>query len=160
MLRVRLLSISMLLGIGFLLIVSLVVSAALAAVSKWGSPWLGASAAELINVLDLTITYIFMTALFAGIYKWMPRVKVAWRDVLLGAAITALLFTVGKSLIGLFIGRSGVASTFGAAASLAVLMAWVYYSALIFLFGAEFSSVYAHRCGSLRERQIPARTPA
>ncbi|MEO8123441.1 MAG: YhjD/YihY/BrkB family envelope integrity protein, partial [Burkholderiales bacterium] len=98
---------------------------------------------------------LFVTVLFAMLYKWLPHVHLAWRDVWIGAAATAVLFTVGKWLIGFYIGRSGISSVFGAAASLVVLMLWVYYSAQIFLFGAEITSVYAHRHGSLRDEQAP-----
>ncbi len=149
-LRVRLLSIGMVLGIGFLLIVSLVASAALSALSKWAAPWVGSDVLMLAGALDLLISYGFVVALFAMIYKWLPRVNVAWRDVWLGAAATAALFTLGKWLIGLYIGRTGVASAFGAAGSVVVLMVWIYFSAQIFLYGAEVTSIYAHRQGSLR----------
>lgn len=148
--RVRLLSTTMVLGIGFLLMVSLVLSAAMAAVGKWWAPWLG-ELAVVADVINFGLSYLFVTTVFAMIYKWMPRVPVAWRDVWLGAAITSLLFTVGKELIGQYIGRSGVASVFGAAASIVVLLLWVYYSAQVFLLGAEFTSVYAHRHGSLKD---------
>ena len=94
------------------------------------------------------------------IYKWMPRQHVAWSDVAVGALITALLFTVGKTLIGLYIGRSGVASPFGAAASLVVLLLWVYYSAQVFLLGAELTWVYAQRHGSLRAKPAQAAVTA
>jgi membrane protein len=154
LLHTRLLSLGMVLGIGFLLIVSLVVSAALAALGKWWAPWF-AEMAAVANLVDGTLSFVLMTAIFAMIYKWMPRVKVAWRDVLVGAALTALLFTVGKLLIGLYIGRSGVASPFGAAASLVVLLLWVYYSAQIFLLGTEFTWLYAHRHGSLKGQALP-----
>ena len=96
-----------------------------------------------------------ITVLFALIYKIMPRVKVAWRDVWIGAAVTSLLFTAGKLLIGLYIGRSGVATAFGAAGSLVVLLLWVYYSAQIFLLGAEFTWVYAHELGSKKDNVQP-----
>jgi membrane protein len=147
----RLLSLGLVLGIGFLLLVSLLVSAALAALGRWlagsaqGALTLGLQAAHEV------FSYVIITALFVMIYKWMPRVRVAWRDVWVGAAITALLFVAGKGLIGLYIGRSGIASPFGAAGSLVVLLLWVYWSAQIFLLGAEFTSVYAHRHGSLRD---------
>ncbi len=154
LLRARLLSLGLVLGIGFLLIVSLIASAALAALSKWWGPWFGELAA-IARVLELALSFGFITAVFAMIYKWMPRVKVAWRDVWIGAALTALLFTLGKTLIGLYIGRSGVASPFGAAASLVVLLLWVYYSAQIFLLGAEFTWVYARRYGSLKGFDAP-----
>lgn len=152
--RARLLSLSMVLGIGFLLMVSLIFSAALAALGKWWGPWFGEW--ELIaNGVDIGVSLLLVTVMFAAIYKWMPRVKVAWPDVWVGAAITAVLFTVGKALIGLYIGRSGIASAFGAAASLVVLLLWVYYSAQVFLLGVEITWVYAHRHGSMRER-VPA----
>jgi membrane protein len=147
--RGRLLSLGMVLGIGFLLIVSLIASAALAALGKFWGPWLG-ELMWLANALDIALSFAFVTTVFAMIYKWMPRVKVAWQDVWVGAAITALLFTIGKWLIGQYIGRSGVATAFGAAASLVVLLLWVYYSAQIFLLGAEFTWVFAHRHGSLQ----------
>ncbi|MDP3252424.1 MAG: YihY/virulence factor BrkB family protein [Hydrogenophaga sp.] len=145
--RSRLLSVGIVLGIVFLLMVSLVASAALAALGKWWAPWFGEMALA-ANLVDWTLSFALMTSMFAMIYKWVPSVRVAWPDVLIGAALTAFLFTVGKFLIGLYIGRSGVASPFGAAASLVVLLMWVYYSAQIFLLGAEFTWIYAHRYGS------------
>ncbi len=147
--RVRLLSFSMVMGIGFLLMVSLVASAALAAVGKWWSPLFGGWA-TLAQAVNFVFSFAMVTVIFAMIYKLMPRVSVQWRDVWIGAGVTALLFTVGKHLIGLYIGKSSVASGYGAAGSLVVLLVWVYYSAQIFLLGAEFTWVYAHRYGSLR----------
>jgi membrane protein len=147
----RLLSAGIVLGVGFLLMVSLVASAALAALSKWWAPWFG-ELALVANLVDWALSFSMVMALFAMIYKWLPRAKVAWSDVLIGAALTALLFTAGKFLIGLYIGRSGIASPFGAAASLVVLLLWVYYSAQIFLLGAEFTWIYAHRHGSRKPR--------
>lgn len=154
LLRSRLLSMSMVLGIGFLLIVSLVVSAALAGFSKWWSPRL-ADWFPLAWGLDMLVNFGLLTSLFAMIYRWMPKVRIAWRDVWTGAALTALLFALGKSLIGLYIGRSAASSAFGAGASLVVLLLWVYYSAQIFLLGAELTWVYAHRHGSLRAAAAP-----
>ncbi|WP_332739323.1 YihY/virulence factor BrkB family protein [Hydrogenophaga sp.] len=142
--RVRLLSLGLVLGIGFLLLVSLVLSASLAALGKWWAPWFG-ELALMADMVNFAVTLAFITAVFAMIYKWMPRTPVAWRHVWFGALITALLFTVGKTLIGLYIGRSGVASVFGAASSLVVLLLWVYYSAQVFLLGAEFTWVFAQR---------------
>jgi membrane protein len=142
--RVRLLSLGMVLGIGFLLLVSLVLSALMAALGKWWAPWFG-EFALVADAVNFVVTLTFITAVFAMIYKWMPRTAVAWRDVWIGALITALLFTVGKTLIGLYIGRSAVASVFGAASSLVVLLLWVYYSAQVFLLGAEFTWVFAQR---------------
>ncbi|MEO8154745.1 MAG: YihY/virulence factor BrkB family protein [Rhizobacter sp.] len=154
LLRTRLLSFGMILGIGFLLMVSLVVSAALAALGRWWAPMFGGWAvmAQVGNVL---LSFALITVIFALIYKTMPRASVHWKDVWIGASVTALLFTIGKSLIGLYIGRSGVTSAFGAAGSLAVLLLWVYYSAQIFLLGAEFTWVYAHSFGSRRGEVRP-----
>ncbi len=150
MLRVRLLSFSMIMGIGFLLMVSLVASAALAALGKWWSPMFGAweSTAQVVNFV---FSFAMVTVIFAMIYKIMPRARVQWRDVWVGAAVTALLFTVGKHLIGLYIGKSSVASGYGAAGSLVVVLVWVYYSAQIFLLGAEFTWVYARTYGSMKD---------
>ncbi|HET7793518.1 MAG TPA: YihY/virulence factor BrkB family protein [Rhizobacter sp.] len=147
LLRARVLSFGMILGIGFLLMVSLVVSAALSALERWWAPLFGGWAL-LAQAANLVLSFGLITVIFALIYKIMPRVHVAWRDVWVGAAATALLFSIGKSLIGLYIGHSGITSGFGAAGSLAVLLLWVYYSAQIFLLGAEFTWVYAHRHGS------------
>ncbi len=147
--RARLLSFGAVLALGFLLIVSLVVSAGLAAWGRWWSPVFSGWAilAETVNVV---FSFVLVTALFAFIYKFLPRVRIAWRDVFVGAAVTASLFTLGKFLVGLYIGGSGVVSGFGAASSIVVILVWVYYSAQIFLAGAEFTWVYAHRYGSRR----------
>jgi membrane protein len=147
--RSRLLSIAMILGIAFILIVSLVFSAVLAAVGKWWGAWFGGWAL-LAHVFDLLASFALMTGLFAMIYKIVPSVHIQWRDVWVGAAVTSMLFAIGKVLIGLYLGRSGVTSGFGAAGSLVLLMVWVYYSAQIFLIGAEFTWAYAHEFGSRR----------
>ncbi|HEX7438503.1 MAG TPA: YihY/virulence factor BrkB family protein, partial [Caldimonas sp.] len=159
LLRARLLSFGMILGVGFLLIASLVVSAGLAALGKWWAPVFGGWEA-LAQVVDVGLSFGLVTVVFAMIYKVMPRVHIEWHDVWVGAAVTSLLFTVGKFLIGFYVGRSGVASGFGAAASLVVLLLWVYYSAQIFLLGAEFTWVYAHTFGSLKGMPAPAVAPA
>jgi membrane protein len=157
LLRSRLLSFGMILGIGFLLMVSLVFSAALAALGKWwGSMFTGW--AVLINVLNFFVSFALTTTVFAMIYKIMPRVRIRWHDVWIGAAVTALLFTMGKFLIGLYIGKSSIASGFGAAGSLVVVLLWVYYSAQIFLMGAEFTWVYAHTFGSRKGQPRPSAT--
>ncbi|HSC64787.1 MAG TPA: YihY/virulence factor BrkB family protein [Caldimonas sp.] len=153
--RARLLSFGMVLGIGFLLILSLVVSAAVAAVGKFAAPVSGIGVA-LAELLNLGVSFALVTVTFAMIYKIIPRVKIGWRDVWVGAAVTAVLFAVGKSLIGLYLGRSTFASGFGAAGSLVVLLVWVYYSAQIFLLGAEFTWVYAHVFGSRSNVGTPA----
>lgn len=144
--RVRLLSLSIILGIGFLMIVSLVFSAAMAALGKWWGPLF--EGLGILEVVNFVFSYILMTVIFALFYKFMPRVKVKWRDVWAGATVTAFLFTVGKLLIGFYIGTSAVTSGFGAAGSLVVVLVWVYYSAQIFLLGVEFTQIYCHRHGS------------
>ena len=154
LIRARVLSFGMILGIGFMLMVSLVVSAALSALGNWWAPVFGGWE-PLLQGVNLLVSFVLITVIFALIYKIMPRAHVEWRDVWIGAAVTALLFSVGKSLIGLYIGRSGVTSGFGAAGSLAVLLVWVYYSAQIFLLGAEFTWVYAHSHGSRRGEVRP-----
>ena len=152
--RARLLSFGMILGFGFLLMVSLLSSAALAALDTWWRPLLGGWEG-LAHGINFVLGFAMVTAMFAMIYKIMPRVNIHWADVWTGAAVTSLLFTIGKYLIGLYIGRTGVASAFGAAGSLAVLLIWVYYSAQIFLLGAEFTWVYAHTFGSRRGQHRP-----
>jgi len=151
--RARLLSFGMILGIGFLLIVSLAFSAALSALSRWWDPesqsWITFS-----GLSEVGLSLVFVTVVFAMIYKTMPRARIAWRDVWVGAAVTSLLFIAGKALIGLYIGGSGITSVFGAAASLIVVLLWVYYSAQIFLFGAEFTWVYSHHHGSRKGRPM------
>jgi membrane protein len=147
LLRTRVLSFGLVLGLGFLLMVSLVVSAALAALGTWwGSGAQGWETA--LVVINFAVSFGIFTVLFAMIYKIMPSVKISWHDVWTGAGVTALLFVIGKLLIGLYLGKSSIASGFGAAGSLVVLVAWVYYSAQVFLLGAEYTWVYAHRCGS------------
>ena len=146
-LRARLLSFGMILGIGFLLMVSLAFSAGLAALNRWWHP-LFESVDRLASAMDLAISVVLSTLVFAMIYKAMPRVRIDWKDVWIGAAFTSVLFVAGKYLIGVYIGRTGISSAFGAAASLVVVLLWVYYSAQIFLFGAEFTWVYSHRFGS------------
>ena len=106
------------------------------------------AAAWLLEAMNFALSFAVLTTLFAVIYKLLPRVRVAWRDVWIGAVVTAMLFAIGKQAIGLYLGRSNVASGFGAAGSLVVLLVWVYYSAQLFLLGAEFTHVYAHRRGS------------
>ncbi len=151
LIQARLLSFGMILGIAFLLMVSLVFSAAIAALGKWWGPYFAAWETMLMLINDL-VSFAMFTVSFALIYKIMPRARIAWRDVWIGATVTAMLFDIGKLLIGLYIGKSAIASGFGAAASLVVLLVWVYYSAQIFLLGATFTWVYAHRLGSRREK--------
>jgi membrane protein len=153
-LRARLLSFGMILVLAFLLLVSLVISAALSALGKWWGGWFEGWAVVL-EILNFVVSFAITTGLFALIYKFLPRAEIAWHDVWIGAAVTALLFAVGKFLIGLYIGRSGIASGFGAAGSFVVLLVWVYYSTQIFLLGAEFTWVYAHERGSRRGQDRP-----
>jgi len=148
-LRSRLLSFGLVLGLGFLLLVSLVVSAAIAAFGKWSYGFFEGREAYL-HTLNFGISFAITTALFALIFRLMPRASIAWRDVWVGAAVTSLLFEIGKLLIGLYLGTTSVASGFGAAGSLVVLLLWVYFSAQVFLLGAEFTWVYAHEYGSKR----------
>jgi membrane protein len=145
--RSRLLSFGMILATGFLLLVSLVASTVIAAIGQWWGP-LFAGWETLASAANFILSFGLITVLFALIYRFMPHVRVEWRDVWVGAAVTALLFSIGKYLIGLYIGKSSITSGFGAAGSLAVLLVWVYYSAQIFLFGAEFTCVFAHSYGS------------
>ena len=149
LLRARLLSFGLIFGIAFLLMVSLVLSAGMAAIGKW---WGGMFAGweVLAQIVNAVLSFALTTAVFAFIYKLMPRVKVEWHDVWLGAAVTALMFTIGKTLIGLYIGKTGVASGFGAAGSIVLVLVWVYYSAQVFLMGAEFTWVYAGTFGSMK----------
>lgn len=159
MIRGRLLSFGMVVSIGFIMLVSLVISAALSGLGSW---W-GRAFADLgwlLQTLNFGVSLAIVTALFALMYKILPRVSIGWHDVWIGALVTAVLFAIGKFLVGLYLGKSSVASSFGAAGSLAVLLVWVYYSAQIFLLGAEFTWVYAHRMGSRRGEQRPATAKA
>lgn len=143
----RLLSFSMVLGIGFLLLVSLVISAVLSALDQYLTNLLPGGGL-ILQVLNFVISFGVITLLFAMIYKALPDVEIDWDDVWVGGAITALLFVIGKFLVGIYLGRSGVASTYGAAGSLVIVLLWIYYSAQILLFGAEFTEVYARRYGT------------
>ena len=142
----RLLSFSMVLGIGFLLLISLVISAALSALSEYLGR-IPLFSELMLQILHLIISLGLITFLFAMIFKFIPDVEIRWRNVWLGAAITAILFTIGKTLIGIYLGQAEVSSTFGAAGSLAVLMIWVYYSSQILFLGAEFTQVFTKRSG-------------
>ncbi|HEX5804452.1 MAG TPA: YihY/virulence factor BrkB family protein [Azospira sp.] len=159
MLRKRLLSFGLVLGLGFLLLVSLLISAAIAAVGKWWGDYL-AGWEVIFQAIDFCISFAISTVLFAMIYKLMPQARIAWRDVWIGAAVTALLFEIGKLLIGLYLGKTSVASGFGAAGSLVVLLVWVYFAAQVFLLGAEFTWAYAHERGSQAELSGQRPAPA
>lgn len=143
----RFVSFGMVLGIGFLLLVSLVVSAAVAALDEVVRG-LAPSLHVLIAVVSFVVAFGLITLLFALIFRYVPDIRIAWRDVWIGAVVTALLFVIGKYLIGLYLGHSTVASTYGAAGSVLIVLLWVYYSTQILFLGAEFTQVWATRHGS------------
>lgn len=143
-LRSRFTSFLMILGLGFLLLVSLVVSTALAALSGWIADAISGSR-YVPQAIDLAFSFVVITALFAMMFKILPDARIRWKDVVPGAALTALMFAIGKFLIGLYLGKSSVASPYGAAGSLIVILLWVYYSAQILYFGAEFTYAYSKR---------------
>ena len=148
-LRTQLHSFGLVLVLAFLLLVSLVLSAALAVFERYASG-ISSSSYEILAILSSVISFGVIACLFAVIYKALPDAPLSWRDVWIGAAFTAGLFSLGKYVIGLYLGNSGVASSFGAAGSLIALLLWVYYSAQIFFLGAEFTRQYALGFGSLR----------
>ncbi len=144
----RMLSFGMILGIAFLLLVSLVISAGLAVLGTYlGSilPGIGAGLLELANNM---ISFGVITVLFAGMFKFLPDAEISWRDVWVGAAVTSLFFVLGKFAIGIYLGQSDPGEPFGAAASLAILLVWIYYASLILFFGAEFTETWAKVRGS------------
>ena len=147
MIQDRLLSFGFTLVVGFLLLVSLLLTAGIALVADWVGGLMPGSE-TLAQLLNVVFSLAMITLLFAMIFKFLPDAKIAWRDVWVGAFLTALLFTIGKFALGLYLGKSGVASSYGAAGSLIVLLLWVYYSSQILFFGAEFTQVYANRFGS------------
>ncbi|MEZ5707564.1 MAG: YihY/virulence factor BrkB family protein [Burkholderiaceae bacterium] len=152
LLRARVLSFGLILGLAFLLMVSLVVGAVVTGLGRWWGSVLG-SWEWVVQGLNFAFGFLITSTIFAMIYKLMPRAHVQWKDVWVGALVTSALFSVGKFLIGLYLGASGVASAYGAAGSLAVVLIWVYYSAQVFLMGAEFTWVYARARGS-RSRRV------
>ncbi|BEV12257.1 YihY/virulence factor BrkB family protein [Asticcacaulis sp. DW145] len=153
----RLLSFALVVGIGFLLLISLVVSAGLAAFSAFISPYIPAPVMGLINLI---LSFGVVTFLFAMTFKILPDARIEWSDVWVGAAITAILFSFGKQLIGLYLGQSAMSSAYGAAGSLIVLLVWIYYSTQIFFFGAEFTQVYSRHLGkTIQPRRKRKATP-
>jgi membrane protein len=159
MVRVRLASLSLIVVMGFLLLVSLVVSAALSALGGFLSgilPGLNI----LLNFLNTVLSFAVIAALIATIFRVLPDVVIPWSDVWLGAVVTALLFTIGKTVIGLYIGSSQVATTYGAAGALVIILLWVYYTAQIFLFGAEITKAQAALRGSRKEAAAELRAKA
>jgi len=155
MLRSRLFSFAMVLGIGFLLVVSLALSAIISAMGSFASQLISIPAPVLL-VINFVVTFAVTSFLFALIYKVVPEKEIEWEDVAIGAIFTALLFDIGKILIGLYLGKASVGSAYGAAGSLVVLLVWVYYSSQVFLYGAEFTHVYA----AAREQVISPPTTA
>lgn len=154
-LRARLLSFGLIVGVAFLMMVSLVVSAAVAALNTWAGA-LMPGWDKLLWTIDLVVSLTIFTLLFAMIFKVLPSTPIALKDTLVGSLVTAVLFWIGKFAISLYLGRSGVTETFQAAGALVVLLAWVYYASLIFLFGAEFTKVYADDHGSRSSPQEKA----
>ena len=146
--RTYVLSIAAVIAVGFLLLISLLLSAGVAAVAER----LAVTSEGMLQSVSFLVSFVVITALFAGMFKWLPDTHVAWRDVWLGAALTAALFEVGKLLIGIYIGKLGLESSFGAAASLVVILIWVYYTSQILLMGAEFTRVYAMRRSAERRK--------
>ncbi len=155
LIRGRVFSLGMVVGVGFLLLVSLLASAALSAFSEWLGVFLS-PLHFLLGLLDFILSFGMTIVLFALIFKYAPRERVAWQDVWVGGTVTAFLFTVGKSLIGIYIGTSSFSSAYGAAGSLIVLLVWIYYSAQIFLFGAEFTREFAYEYGSRTSKKPKA----
>ena len=158
LIRTRLLAFGMVLSIAFLLLVSLAVSAGIAAMGALWDFWIGGWEAVLQIVNSLVSLAIF-TGVFAAMYRFLPRVEMRWRDVWLGAFVTAALFVVGKFLIGLYIGKSGLVSGFGAAGAIVTLLVWVYYSAQIFLLGAEFTWIYSQSRSPRDDADMPRKKP-
>ena len=152
-LRERIFSLALVLALAFLLLVSLVISAALAGAAAM---FQGPEQALLSRLLELAVSLLVLTFVFALLYKYVPDAEIGWRDVWLGGLITAVLFTLGKTAIGFYLGQASVGSAYGAAGSLVVLLVWVYYSALIMFFGAEFTHAWATRHGAV----TPSRTPS
>ncbi len=156
LLKDRAVSFAMVLGTGFLLLTSLVISAALSAAGHLAGgvlpEWF-----DLLRWVNVLLDLAVVTGLFAFIFRYIPDTEVAWKDVWWGAALTAVLFAAGKFAIGLYLGNSSIASSYGAAGSLAVILIWVYYSAQILFFGAEFTQAYAYRCGSRSGPAAPDR---
>jgi len=154
----RLYSFALVLGVGFLLLVSLVLNACLAAIGKFFGGFLPAPEGVLQVAISL-VSFLVITVLFAAIYKLMPDVRLKWSDVTVGASFTALLFTAGKYLIGLYLGKASFGSTYGAAGSLVIVLVWVYYSSQLFFLGAEFTKIYTEKFGSHVANKLKLHTP-
>jgi len=144
----RFLSMAMVLGIGFLLLVSLAFDAVISALGPWLGRLIGGE--TVVHILSLVLSFAIATVLFAAIFRILPDLTIAWRDVWLGAVFTSTLFVLGKWGLGLYLGKAAVGSAYGAAGSLVILLVWVYWSGQILFFGAECTQVYARKLGSLR----------
>jgi len=145
--RDRFLSLAMVLGTGFLLLVSMVLTTMLKAITQRLGTALSLTE-SIAPVIDFTASFSVVTLLFAMIFKFLPDVKIRWRDVWIGATGTALLFVLGKELLGIYLGRESTVSVYGAAGSIVVIVLWVYYASIILFFGAEFTRVFAQKTGS------------
>jgi len=146
----RFLSFAVVLGAGLFLLTSLIVNAWISAAGEYLKPTVPPKA--LIQTVDWVVSFVVITVLFAFIFKVLPNVSLEWGDVVIGAVLTSFLFTAGKSLLGVYLGKAGFADTYGAAGSLVILLVWVYYSAQVLFFGAEFTRAYASRFGSIAVR--------
>lgn len=152
-------AIAVVMGTGFLLLVGLVVNAVLSGLGKYLESFI-ATPPIVLQAINFAISFLIITLLFGLIYKVLPQAKIRWHDVGLGAAVTSLLFTIGKLLIGLYLGHASFGSTYGAAGSLVIVLVWVYYSSQIFFFGAEFTHVFAQEHGSMRgQSTVPVHKP-
>jgi membrane protein len=148
----------LILGVGFLLLVSLALNAAIAALGSLFGSLLPASE-SVLHVAVFLISFLLITFLFAAIYKFLPDVQLKWSDVIVGACFTSLLFTIGKQLIGIYLGKASFGSTYGAAGSLVIVLVWVYYSSQLFFFGAEFTKVYTETFGSRLDAKLNVHPP-
>jgi membrane protein len=152
----QLFSFALVLAIGFILVVSLAMSAWIAALGAWSVAVLPVHEV-ILHIWNFIISFVILTCLFSAVYKFLPDVRIEWPDVILGGAVTSLLFTVGKLALGIYLGKASFASTYGAAASVVILIVWVYYSGQIFFLGAEFTKIFANCYGSQPSRKSTAR---
>ena len=155
----RLFSFGLILAVGFLLLVSLVISAAIGAVNTWVSRNFSESLAVVFSLLDILVSIGVVTVLFAAIFKFLPDAKIRWRDVWPGAFLTSILFVVAKFALGLYLGKSDPGSTYGAAGSIILIMLWVSYAGVILLFGAEFTRTYTRQTSGQMPRPNPTAVP-
>ncbi len=156
--RQRFYSFALVLGVGFLLLVSLVLSAWVAAVGKFFGSFLPVPE-SVLHAVTLVVSFLAITLMFAAIYKIVPDVRLRWSDVIVGAAVTALIFSIGKQIIGIYLGKASFGSTYGAAGSLVIVIVWVYYSAQLFFLGAEFTKVYTRTFGSRFAEKLAVAVP-